>query len=287
MSNLKTRVVTVLLLVTAVLFVAAAGEVFDLYPSSELENGSIRFLHLQGADCAVVKCDDKIILINAGSGIDGGAAVEKALRTIGVTQIDALILQSGSSSHLGGTLRILDNFPVKTLVCHADLFSDNSIAANTALAIAKEKQTAVKYVKSGDSLNFGDALFEFAWFFDNVPPENRSFTLSLKMYGKSFLFAGNGLSVNEREMLDSVSLSRHDVYVAANNGSGYCNYTDLLDAVKPQICVVSCGNGEDKTPAPHKTFLKRIEDRSIRLYTTENNGDIVFLCESDKIKTQK
>ena len=69
-----------------------------------------------------------------------------------------------------------------------------------------------------------------------------------------------------------------DVYKAGHHGSYTSSGNELLNAVTPEICIISCGADNDYGH-PHDKALKRIKKHTDKIYRTDICGSIII--ESD------
>ncbi|MDO9535802.1 MAG: hypothetical protein Q7J85_10845 [Bacillota bacterium] len=65
------------------------------------------------------------------------------------------------------------------------------------------------------------------------------------------------------------------VLKVAHHGSKYATTQEFLDAVNPQIAVVSVGEGNSYNHSDDET-LKKLKDKGVAVYRTDYNGDIII-----------
>ena len=88
----------------------------------------------------------------------------------------------------------------------------------------------------------------------------------------SMILTGDVTEAGEKKMLLKEEDLKADVLKAAHHGSNYSNCGGFLDAVSPDICIVSCG--ESNYGHPGKETMKRLEDRGIETFVTKERGQI-------------
>ncbi|MEI6105025.1 MAG: MBL fold metallo-hydrolase [Methanothrix sp.] len=106
-SNLK-RLMQVALL--AVLLVAVSAATV-----SASENLSVHFLDVGQGDSILLQFNNKNVLIDAGTQ-DMGPRVESYLQNHGVSSLDLMVATHPHEDHIGGLLKILNDFSVKQVL---------------------------------------------------------------------------------------------------------------------------------------------------------------------------
>ena len=66
-----------------------------------------------------------------------------------------------------------------------------------------------------------------------------------------------------------------DILVAGHHGSGDSTSQELLDAVSPQIAVISTGEN-NRYGHPHEDTLQRLEENGVLVFRTDLDGTIIF-----------
>mgnify|MGYP001819668267 CR=1 FL=1 len=102
----------------------------------------------------------------------------------------------------------------------------------------------------------------------------------------SFLFPGDIMAVAERE-LTQMKNSQLDstVLMAPHHGSRTSSTDVFLDAVNPQICVISCG-WKSRYKFPHPEVLQRYGRRGYRTYRTDNHGAVTFITDGQELEVR-
>jgi len=59
-----------------------------------------------------------------------------------------------------------------------------------------------------------------------------------------------------------------------------------LDKVKPEVAVISCGEG-NKYGHPHEETLKALSDRNVQIYRTDLSGHIILTTDGKTYKVNK
>ena len=110
---------------------------------------------------------------------------------------------------------------------------------------------------------------------DDAEDANLS-TISIEMtYGtQKYLFTGDMETPNE----SSRNWNDIDVLKVAHHGSTTSSSKDFLNQTKPEIAIISCGEGNDYGH-PHKEILKRLEKINCEVYRTDLLGTILLTSD--------
>ena len=69
----------------------------------------------------------------------------------------------------------------------------------------------------------------------------------------------------------------------AHHGSRNSTSEELLNVIRPEAAVISCGE-DNLYGHPHQELLRRLEDRKIQIFQTENTGAVSVVLEKEKIQ---
>lgn len=190
-----------------------------------------------------------------------------------VRNIDYLILTHEDFDHIGEATRLLQRFPVKTLVLGEGEFSG---LFKEIMAVAKQEQTEIIRAKTGDILTCGNQIYTFlqpsAKGIDN---NDDSLVMALEINGFTALLTGDiGFDV-EGDILNQYSLSHLDVYKVAHHGSKYSNSKPFVEALNPTYAVVSAGRN-NLYGHPSQELIQILNDLQIPLLSTQDYGTIQF-----------
>ena len=103
--------------------------------------------------------------------------------------------------------------------------------------------------------------------------ENDSSLAILLEHGKTeILVTGDMDALGEKLLLRSRNLPDVDILVAGHHGSRYSTSWEILEAVQPEIVLISVGDNSYGHPA--EETLKRIADAGAVVYRTDLNGTL-------------
>ena len=89
------------------------------------------------------------------------------------------------------------------------------------------------------------------------------------------LITGDRSDAGERMLLRQAQLPQVDVLIAGHHGSKYSTSWELLQAVKPEMVIISAGE-DNPYGHPAQELLDRLTQAGCYIYRTDQNGTIVF-----------
>lgn len=250
-------------------------------PTAQAPEGAVDIwvLDVGQGDCAFLRAPDgATMLIDAGDA-DHRGAVLAFLRAQKVEKLDVVVATHPHSDHIGGMAAVIRQYPIGAFWMPE---AENDAAAYEAMRLAlAAEQANVEYAAAGI-----DAVIPWA---DGVcirilnpfvqagyPDLNEASVIINIGFGASAMLFAADAGVYA-EMLSVANLPpayfRADAIKLGHHGSSDASCPAFLDAVKPQIAVVSCGK-DNPFGHPHKQTLDLLAQRNIRVLRTDLNGTI-------------
>lgn len=210
---------------------------------------------VRDGSCFVLQCGGRTLVFDCGSqqlsGV-GGRAVVPALRALGVSRVDVLVVSHADLDHYNGVPDLLDAMPVDAVWVSPDVPAEVAAAPGRATSVLVEALTArgltARVVTRGDRLTLGPADIEVLW-----PPapaadsgedpwagNDASVVLRATVAGRRLLLSGD---IQERAtdvLLRNPAALRADVADLPHHGAFIRNSVAWLDAVDPAWVLQSC-----------------------------------------------
>jgi competence protein ComEC len=232
--------------------------------------------------------DRSALLVDAGGLPFGGTAFDIGARVLapalwsrGLRRLDGLVVTHGDPDHIGGAPSILDDF------APAALWQGVPVPAHAALSALLDRAvalgTGIKNRRVGDALRFGEVDVRVLhppapdWERPRVRNDD-SLVLDVRHGEVSILLMGDVGAPVEREIIPLLRPAAIRILKVGHHGSRTSTSQEFLDAVRPQVAIISCGRG-NTFGHPAADVLRRLEAIGADVYRTDRDGQITL--ESD------
>lgn len=233
-------------------------------------NLDVYFLDVGQADSILLSNNGHYMLIDAGNNEDGPKLVNY-FKSLGITKFDYAIATHAHEDHIGGMDDIIKNFDIGTFYM-PDLITTTKTFEDVLDALS-EKQIAFETPTIDQEFSFSDTKITTLYVNNEAKNLNdSSIVLRLKHGTNTFLFTGDASTKVEKQLLNKNIAS--DVLKVGHHGSRYSTSKEFLNKVNPQYAIISVGiNNTYKHP--HDETLKKLNDKKIIIYRTDQEGTIV------------
>ena len=247
--------------------------------------GYVRFIDAGQGDCTLIEVDGKFVLIDASTESYSNKVVSY-LEQMGVEELEYVFFTHPHEDHIGGGDEVIENFIVKN-VCMNDKTENTSCYRNLIETIAQSKMdNGTKVIKpnTGDVFNVGNAEFLIISDGRNYYDNTNNSSICIRMdYGKStFLFTGDAEKKVENDLLEGPFSLDAEVYKCAHHGSSTSNSDNFLDAINPDISIISCGE-DNEYGHPHAEIISALDERNIISRRTDLDGNVVLKFNEEQI----
>jgi competence protein ComEC len=263
------------------------------------------------------------IFIESRSGttylIDGGSnniskvgtyRIQPFLLENGVDRIDYAIVTHSDSDHANGLMELLSG---SKITIRRVVLPDTNLRDKAYLeieALAREKKIELLYIKKGDSFRDGELRMTCLHPAPGYTAKsNNSYSTVLSLSYKEFdmLFTGD-LQQDGEELLMQIfgdqkimengsnlvpetntgqevlqPILDNDVLKVAHHGSKYSTFEDLLNIIRPEYSLISCGK-DNFYGHPHKELLDRLVEIGSDIRITYETGAIQIITDGKKMK---
>lgn len=191
-------------------------------------------------------------------------------------EIDMLVATHPDADHVSGLVGVFDRYRVNWLITNGQSFGESPIY-DEVLTAAQNQNTDVRSVQAGEIIEIGDGVrLEVVHPGAELNPDNRNEnSVSMRLvYGDFiFLFTGDAEEMGEAEMLAGGRPLNALVYKAGHHGSNSSSSMPFLQAVRPQIIIVSAGV-DNRFGHPTPEMLARAEAVGAVVLRTDQLGSI-------------
>ena len=276
MKKKYTVILTIIFMILAGAFELFQGTV-AITPGEDLK---VHFLDVGQGDSIFIELPtNETILIDA-SIKDASDKIINYLKEEKVSKIDYVFATHPHSDHIGGMSAVIKAFDIGQIYMPKAVTTTKTYE-NLLLTI-KDKNLKIKTAKAGNTIIDTDdlKLVVLAPNQDSYESlNNYSIVLKLTYKEKSFLFTGDAETLSEKEITGDVEA---DVLKVGHHGSRTSTSQAFLNKVNPSYAVISVGLNNDYKH-PHQEVIDRLEKKNIKIYRTDQNGDIMFTTDGYNI----
>ncbi len=261
-------------------------------PTGELE---LHHVDVGQADATlVVTPSGETILIDTGDWRDDGEAVIDYLERHDVERIDHLVATHAHADHIGGHAAVIEHLEEEgegvgavydSGVVHTSATYDRYLEAVEAYEVT------LFQVTEGDELPLEDDDIDATVL---NPPEGdsgddlhyNSVALTVEFGDFAYLTTGDAERNAEARLLEDWGEDlAADVYQAGHHGSSTSSTEPFLDAVEPQMAVISSAE-DSQYGYPHDEVLESFAERGTETYWTGVHGHVGVTTDGEEIAAE-
>lgn len=254
----------------------------------------LTFLDVGEGLCAVMRTPSgKIMVFDCGtsswrkSSLVGERLVAGFLQRMGADRIDLAVLSHPHSDHVSGYAGLIKAKPPKLVL---DIGVKHGLPQYAEfLKAVKASGATYRIARRGQSIDFGDGVHV-----DVLSPQanqryedlnENSMVLRITYRRIRLLLSADVGRETERRLIESGSNLRAQVLQVGHHGSKSATTPEWLDAVRPEITVISCGRG-DEYGHPSREVVARLKSTSARVYRTDYNGAVTITTDGALIRVR-
>lgn len=240
---------------------------------------TVTVLDVGQGQCIVLRSGQNTALIDCGGNdTNAGDTAADYLHSMGITRLDLLILTHCHDDHANGTAELLARLDVSGVVL-PELTAGNTPEQEEIISLARELDAEVTLLSNNRAVSFGKStLTLYAPLGDGGVNEEGLFVLA-SCNEFDVLITGDANTFSESLLLKYNLLPDIEVLVAGHHGSATSTGELLLDALKPETCLISVG--ENTYGHPSQEALSRLAQRNIEIYRTDRMGNLTIRYEGE------
>lgn len=247
----------------------------------------MQILNVGQADAILISTAGKRVLIDAG---EAKTQTRDILQQKGIKNLDLVVATHPHSDHIGGMQEVVENFNIKLYIDNG--FPHTSAGYNKLMEAAELKVSSgqMKYMvaRAGQRLNFGPEAY-----FEVLSPTDEGFTgtrsdinansIILRLQHGNVCFALLGDAEAETEQAVKSKLAGCQIYKVSHHGSRHSSTAELLDAMKSETALISCGLA-NKHGHPGEATLQRFAERNMKVYRTDLMGELTVVSDGNSYR---
>ena len=217
-----------------------------------------------GGQFALVDCGSR------NSWYDAGGIAADHLATMGCGTLDYLILTHYDYDHVSGVTELLARTRVGTLLL-PDVADDAGMRPQVELA-ARDHGADIRYVRAETSLPLGRSSLTI-YPPGDVKGDNEQCLAILCTYGDyDLLITGDMNMAAERQLIAEYDLPDIEALVVGHHGSKSSTSEELLEAVTPEVGIISVG--DNSYGHPTEDALRRLVLADVDICRTDKQGTV-------------
>jgi competence protein ComEC len=220
---------------------------------------------------ALIQTQHHALLYDTGTKISrqndsGDRVIVPYLRSIGLDQLDGIVVSHNDIDHSGGLNSVLEDIPSPWIL--------------SSLPVPLNGASHIRCYK-GQSWQWDGVKFEVlsptldSYEFDNIKDNNRSCVLRVTSPFGSVLLTGDIEREVENNLVDLNDGSlKSDVLIVPHHGSKTSSTHGFIDAVAPQVAIFAVGY-RNRFGHPRPEVLERYKARNIQNYRSDKDGAVL------------
>jgi competence protein ComEC len=238
----------------------------------------IHVINVGQGDCfLLISPSGKKVLIDAGNTGRGAGVVLPYLRNLGITSVDYTVATHFHSDHIGGLDEVVNGVGGSSHILIAAFDRGGDYDSGAYRDYIKSIGDKRKTISPGDTIDLGDAVkmkciasngnIQTGRIYSGVDENALSVVLILKFHSFDMYLGGDSNSFVEPSLAPYAG--DVDVYKVSHHGSATSSTQQLLDCLKPEVSIISVGNG-NTYGHPNSGTLARIIAMNSYIYQTES-----------------
>jgi competence protein ComEC len=214
----------------------------------------------------IIRAANRVLVFDTGPSWPGGDAGKSvlipALRQLGISRIDTVVVSHGDDDHQGGLQSLLGEFKAQKIISSSKVLTAD---------------VEVSQCRRGQSWQWGDAVFEFLHPRDarNWSENNASCVLQLTVDGYSVLLPGDIEAAAELVLSARQELRGAQLVIAPHHGSRTSSSWQLVEKLQPEQVIFATGYF-NRWGFPAGEVVQRWRKSGACLFNTAVSGTLVI-----------
>ena len=233
----------------------------------------MHFIDVGQALSVLVECDGQFMLYDGGN-VDDGSLVVSYLQKQGVEQLQYVFCSHAHEDHVGGLAAVMAKFPAGH--AYSPVTESSTKCFNDFVKYTQQQGLQLEVPSVGTVWPLGSATVTLLGPVTQYSETNNTSLVLRIDYGvTSYLLTGDMENTAETDLVNSGANLKADVLQVGHHGSSTSTSYLFLNAVLPEMGVISCGAG-NKYGHPHEETLSILRDAKVDVYRTDLQGTITI-----------
>ena len=247
---------------------------------------TVSFIDVSQGDGIYIETPERMRIL-----VDGGSTDKKNLydntllpflKSQGVSRLDFAIVSHPDEDHVSGLKELLreGRIEVEELVMPKISVDMQDEAYLELVALAKQSGANVRFVSQGDAMRCGELQLTCLYPYEGLHTDDRNeYSTVLEVSYEEFDMLLTG-DIGERAEQYIAKYLReadktYEVLKVAHHGSKNSSSEEFLEAVSPQIAVISCGMN-NRYGHPHENVIERLDKHGYEIMRTDLHGSVII-----------
>jgi competence protein ComEC len=260
-------------------FLIIANIIFNNYSN----NLKVYMIDVGQGDSIFVHHNNSKILIDTGGVFNNDKYsyynVIPFLKSIGITNIDYLIITHGDYDHMGEAINLVENFKVKNVIFNCGLYNELEQAL---IKVLEEKN--IKYYSCIKELNIEKYKLRFLNTKEYDNENDNSSVIYLNYNNHKFLFMGDAGVEKEKDILEKYNLNDIDFLKVGHHGANTSSSEIFINSLNLKYSLISVGKN-NRYGHPKDSVLDTLSNSKIYLTSLDGSVEIKLNKNGYKIRT--
>ena len=237
---------------------------------------SVTFIDVGQALSVLVSCDGQYMLYDGGN-VEDGSLVVSYLQSRGVDRLEYVFCSHAHEDHVGGLAAVMAAVPAGQV--YAPVTENDTQCFEDFVKYTQQQGLAIVVPAAGSVWQLGSAVIRMLGPVASYDDTNDTSLVLRIDYGEtSFLLTGDMEQDAEDDLVASGAPLDVDVLQVGHHGSETSTGYVFLNAVLPEIGVISVGEG-NSYGHPHEAALSRLRDAGVDVWRTDLSGTITITSD--------
>ena len=280
---IATIAAAILVALMGILFPEAQPETPQVLTPISGNGLTVHFIDAGQADCALLECDGKYMIIDGGN-VEDGQMVVSYLKQMGVETLDRVVCSHAHEDHVGGLPAVLSVFDAGKV--YAPVADYDSKVFRDFVKKTEARAGEITVPAPGDQFTLGSATVTVLGPVKDYDETNDTSIVLKVSYGDSdFLFTGDMEVAAENDMIDHWGDNfdwEVEVLKVGHHGSDTSSGYRFVYETNPTYGVISVGEGNSYNH-PCEEPLSRLKDAGVVIFRTDYLGHVIARTDGAEI----
>lgn len=269
-----------LLLLICLLAGCAASQPAPDTDATAGEQLTVHFIDVGQADCILLECAGRYMLIDGGN-VEDSSLVVSYLEKQGVKDLSLVVCSHAHEDHVGGLPGVLAVYPTAAVWAPTRTYSSKCF--DDFVYYTDQQGLDITIPMPGDNFDLAKAQVTVLGPVTSYAETNNTSLILMVQFGENrFLFTGDMEKEAENDMLEHGAKVKADVLKVGHHGSDTSTGYRFLYEVDPDYAVISVGEG-NSYGHPHDEPMSRLRDADVTIYRTDEMGTVVATSDGKNI----